>query len=91
MNTIHWNKDNSENGRVSINDGVETVYVSEDQLPDQFCLSDIAEAYAASYDHNGLDGYSIARIVDLHDGEKHTFAFAQDGSFDWDTHREFVS
>jgi hypothetical protein len=79
-----------------VNDGVETVYVSEDQLPENFSMCEVAEAYAAKYDHNGEDGWSVAKIVDLTDEETHVFAFNRTGlncagQFEWDTERQYLS
>lgn len=88
---IDWNKDNEDNARFGINDGVQTAYVSEDQLPDYFSMCEVAEAYAATYDHNGEDGWSVARIIDKSDQEKHVFAFAGGENFEWDTNRQHAS
>lgn len=85
---IDWNKDNEDEARFSVNDGVETVYVSEDQLPVEFSMCEVAEAYASTYDHNGEDGWSVAQIVDLTDNETHKFAFNRAREFDWNTTAE---
>jgi len=84
-------KSSEREARLSVNDGVETVYVSEDQLPENFSMCEVAEAYAAKYDHNGEDGWSVARIVDLTDEETHDFAFNRAGQFEWDTEREWLT
>jgi len=78
--------------RLSVDDGAgETVYVREDQLPENFSMCEVAEAYAAKYDHNGGDRWSVARIVDLTDEETHDFAFNRAGQFEWDTEREWLT
>ncbi len=89
---INWNKDSHKNARVSVNDGVMTSYVSEDQLPEKFSLAEIAEAYAATYDHNGNDdSFAVCKIEDTDDGEAHTFAFGGNGNFEWDTRRDYIT
>lgn len=89
---IDWNKDSNKNARLSVNDGVMTSYVSEDQLPDEFTLRAVAEAYADKYDHTGNDdSYVVARIEDITDSDIHTFAFDGNGNFEWDTDRDYLS
>ena len=88
---IEWNKDSHKNARLAINDGVMTNYVSEDQLPESFDLREVAECYASTYDHNGNDdGYVVAQVEDMDDGETHLFAFDGHGNFEWNTRRDFV-
>lgn len=88
---LDWNKDSRENARLAVSDGVITNYVSEDQLPDEIHMRAVAEAYASGYDHNGNeDGYVVADIEDLSDGERHVFAFDGNGNFEWDTTRQFL-
>lgn len=88
---INWNKDTRANARLLVSDGVITSYVSEDQLHDGFTLRQAAEAYAATYDHNGNDnGYVVAQIEDLTDGDSMPFAFDAAGNFEWNTARDFV-
>lgn len=88
---IDWTKDTEKNARIAINDGVMTVYVSDEQLPD-VPLRIIAEAYARDYDHNGNDeGYSVAEIEHFTTHHKAKFAFNGRGAFEWQTNREFVS
>ena len=89
---INWNIDSQEDARISISDCVETVYVSEDQLPGEFTLREIAEQYASTYDHNGNDeSFAVCLIEDIEDGEEHTFAFDGLGNFEWNTHRQYIS
>lgn len=89
---IDWNKDSNKNARLTVNDGVMTSYVSEDQLPDEFTLRAVAEAYADKYDHTGNDdSYVVARIEDVTDSDIHTFAFDGNGNFEWDTDRDYLS
>lgn len=89
---IDWNKDDDTNARLTINDGVMTSYVSEDQLPDEFSLREIAESYAKAYDHNGNDdGYVVAQIEDVTDNDCVTFAFDGRGNFEWQTARTYLS
>ncbi len=86
---INWNKDKEENARVEISDGVETHYVSEDQLPAEFTLLEIAEAFTVGYDHgDSADTFAIGWVKDLDDEETHTFAFDGRGNFEWDTSRQ---
>jgi hypothetical protein len=88
---IDWNKDSHKNGRLAVNDGIVTNYVSEAQLPDEFDMRAVAEDYANTYDHNGNDdGYVAAQIEDIDDGETHSFAFDGHGNFEWRTRRDFV-
>lgn len=89
---INWNIDGQEDARISISDGAETVYVSEEQLPEEFTLRVIAEEYARTYDHNGNeDTYAVCIIEDMDDGEEHTFAFDGNGNFEWNTSRQYTS
>ena len=89
---IDWNKDSNENARLTVNDGVMTSYVSDDQLPDEFTLRAVAEVYASKYDHNGNDeSYVVARIEDVTDSDIHTFAFDGNGNFEWDSNRDYLS
>lgn len=89
---IDWNQPTNGSARVMVTDGVATNYVSGDQLGDWFCMREVAEAYAKSYDHNGSDDVVVARIVDLKDGETCHFAFDPAGNlFEWETDREFTS
>ncbi len=86
---IEWNKDNKDNARIEISDGVTTHYVSEDQLPESFAMSDIAEAFADGYDHGDTaETYVIGWVKDLDDDETHDFAFDGQGNFEWDTDRQ---
>jgi hypothetical protein len=88
---IDWNtsKVTPKNARISISDSVTTVHVSDDQLPDNFTLCEVAKAYAASYDHNGMDDtYAICEIIDLDDEETHQFAFDGHGNFEWNSTRQ---
>lgn len=92
MRAINWNSDTMEESRVSISDGTETSYVSEDQLPEEFTLREIAEMYALTYDHNGEnDTYAICMIEDLDDEEEHIFAFDGHGNFEWNSDRQYLS
>lgn len=88
---IDWNKDSRKNARLSVSDDVITNYVSENQIPDEgFVMLEVAQAYASTYDHNGNDdGYVVAEITDLDDGEERRFAFDGHGDFEWDTNRNF--
>lgn len=89
---MNWNIDSQEGARISISDCTETVYVSEDQLPEEFTLREIADEYARTYDHNGNDeSFAVCIIEDMEDGEEHTFAFDGHGNFEWNTRRQFVS
>lgn len=83
---IDWNKDSDENAAIELSDGVETHYVSGDQLPDPYCLHDIAVAFSDGYDHNGDDEtYAQCVIVDLTDGETHRFEFDRNDNFQWNS------
>jgi hypothetical protein len=85
---INWTESRTEDARIFVNDDVITSYATEDDLPEQFGLREIAEVYAASYDHNGNEEtFTVAEIEDLADGETHRFAFAANGNFEWDTAR----
>ena len=85
---IDWNKDNRSTARIEISDGVETHYVSEDQLPAEFTLLEIAKAFTRGYDHGGTeDAYAVGWVKDLNDEETHDFAFDGRGNFEWDTLR----
>jgi hypothetical protein len=85
---ITWTESRTEESRISVSDDVITNYATEDGLPEQFGLREIAEAYAGSYDHNGNDEtFTVAEIEDLDDGETHRFAFNGNGNFEWDTAR----
>ena len=92
MKRIDWNKDTQDDARVTVSDGTVTNYVSEDQLPEEFTLREIAEKYARTYDHNGEDDtFAVCIIEDLDDGEEHTFAFDGLGNFEWNTTRQYLS
>ena len=85
---IDWTEISTEDSRISITDDVITSYADESDLPEQFSLREIAEAYAQTYDHNGNDEtITVAEIEDLYDGETHRFAFDGGGNFEWDTDR----
>jgi hypothetical protein len=85
---LNWTESRTDDSRISVDDGVITVYAAEDDLPDQFTLREIAESYAADYDHSGNDEtFTVAEIEDLDDGETHRFAFDGNGHFEWDTDR----
>ena len=85
---INWTESRTEDSRISINDDVITNYADESDLPEQFSLREIAEAYAKTYDHNGNDEtFTVAEIEDLDDGETRRFAFDGNGNFEWDTDR----
>lgn len=96
MNTqlkIDWNKDNEDNARYSVCDGVCSHYVSEEQMAIEgdkiAAMYDVAEAFTRGYDHAGTDDiFAICRIEDLVDGEAHSFAFDGHGNFEWDTRRQ---
>lgn len=86
---IDWNKDSKSNARIEISDGVVTHYVSEDQLPEEFRMAEIAEAFTRGYDHGDTsDTYAVGWIKDLDDEETHDFAFDGHGNFEWDTDRQ---
>jgi hypothetical protein len=88
---INWNQDSRKNARLTVSDGVTTCYVSDDQLPEEFTLREVAEAYARSYDHNGNDDtLTVAENEDLTDCDKWRFAFDGHGNFEWDTDRDFI-
>ena len=91
MKRIDWNKDREEGARLAVSDGVQTCYVSEDQLPDDFTLRQVAFQYAGGYDHNGYDDeFVVAEIEDLSDDELVRFAFDGHGNFEWRTHRQYT-
>ena len=86
---IDWNKDNRSTARIEISDGVETYYVSEDQLPDEFTLCEIAKAFTRGYDHGDTaNTFAVGWVKDLDDDETHDFAFDGHGNFEWDTSRQ---
>lgn len=88
--TINWTESRTDDSRISINDSVITSYADESDLPDNFSLREIAEAYAKTYDHNGNDDtFSVAEIKDFYDGETRRFAFDGHGNFEWDADRRF--
>ena len=92
MKRIDWNKDREEGARLAVSDGAQTCYVSEDQLPDEFTLRQVAFQYAGSYDHNGTDDeFAVAEIEDLSDDEVVRFAFDGNGNFEWRTDRQYLS
>ena len=91
MKKIDWNRDREEEARLAVSDGVQTCYVSEDQLPEEFTLRQVAEKYAHGYDHNGADDeFVVAEIEDLADDELVRFAFDGHGNFEWPTHRQYT-
>ena len=91
MKKIDWNRDKGKHARLAVSDGVQTCYVSEDQLEDGFTLRQVAEKYARSYDHNGTeDEYAVCEIEDLSDDELVRFAFDGHGNFEWRTHRQYT-
>ena len=86
-----WNKDSYDEARLAVSDGIVTSYVSENQLPEEFTLRQVAEKYAQGYDHNGNDDeYSVCVIEDLSDGEMARFAFDGRGDFEWRTDRQHL-
>lgn len=86
---IDWNKTSHQNARLAVSDGVMTHYVSEDQLPEDFSMSEVAQAFTQGYDHNGTeDTFAVCTVEDLEDGECHRFAFDGDDNFEWNTHRQ---
>jgi hypothetical protein len=92
MKRIDWNKDSKEVARLAVSDGADTCYVSEDQLPEEFTLRQVAEKYAETYDHNGYeDEFSVCEIEDLSDDEVVRFAFDGHGNFEWRTHRQYTA
>lgn len=85
---IDWNKDNKENARLAVSDGMVTHYVSVEQLPEEFFMEDVARAFTVGYDHGDeADTYAVCEITDLEDEETHDFAFDGKGNFEWDTKR----
>lgn len=91
MKKIDWNKDREEEARLAVSDGVMACYVSEDQLPGEFTLKQIAQIYAHGYDHNGEDDeFVVAEIEDLADDELVWFAFDGHGNFEWRTDRQYT-
>ena len=91
MKKIDWNLDREEQARLAVSDGQQTCWVSEDQLPDEFTLREIAFAYARNYDHNGYgDEFTVAEIEDLVDGELVRFAFDGNENFEWRTDRQYT-
>ena len=91
MKKIDWNRDKEKHARLSVSDGVQTCYVSEDQLEDGFTLRQVAEDYATGYDHNDFDDeFVVAEIEDLSDDELVWFAFDGHGNFEWRTHRQYT-
>ena len=91
MKKIDWNRDKEKHARLAVSDGVQTCYVSEDQLEDGFTLRQVAEDYATGYDHNDFDDeFVVAEIEDMSDDELVRFAFDGHGNFDWRTHRQYT-
>ena len=91
MKRIDWNKDREEGARLAVSDGVQTGYVSEDQLEDGFTLRQVAEDYATGYDHNDFDDeFVVAEIEDMSDDELVWFAFDGHGNFEWRTDRQYT-
>lgn len=90
MKKIDWNRDGEENARLAISDGSDTCYVSEEQLPEEFTLRQVAFQYASTYDHSGYeDEFSVCEIEDLSSDRLVRFAF--DGhSFEWRTDRQYT-
>ena len=89
---IDWNKDSYDEARLAVSDGIVTSYVSENQLPEEFALRQVAEEYARGYDHNGYgDEFTVAEIEDLVDGELVRFAFDGNENFEWRTDRQYLS
>lgn len=82
---LAWSEGGSD-ARVSVSDGVTTVYLTEDDIPgDTLDFEEIAKSYAHHYDHNGNEsGYVIAEITDMQDGDSWDFRFDGHGDFQWD-------
>lgn len=85
MTKLDWNLANSANARIAVSDGVCTHYISDDQLPEEFYLEEIAKDYTRDYDHNDTeDAFAECTIEDLSDGECRRFRFDGHDNFQWD-------